>query len=82
MFIFFLLIFITMKTTDTQIAIIESILDIVKSWRNTDSIDSFVLYNDIEESLNIDLEELLHPKQIECLKNELSKILDRIKRNE
>ncbi len=71
-----------MKPTDKQIAIIDSIISTIQTWRNTNDISSPTHYNDIEEFLFADLDELIPDKQRRCLENELFALLDRIKKNE
>ena len=71
-----------MKPTDKQIAIIDSIISTIQTWKNTNDISSPTHYNDIEEFLYADLDELVPDKQRRCLENELSALFDRIKKNE
>lgn len=70
-----------MEPTNIQIKIINSIINIVETWKNTDDIESPLHTNEIEEFLDADLSDCLAPKQIECLEHELSKLLFRVRKN-
>lgn len=70
-----------MKPTDKQIQIIDSVISIVKTWKNTNDITSPTHYTDIEEFIDADLDELIPNSQIKCIVNELSRLFNRIQKN-
>lgn len=70
-----------MKPTDIQIEIIDSIISIIQTWRNSNDIDSPTHYTYIEEELFSNLDGYIPNKQREYLENELSKLLDRVQKN-
>lgn len=70
-----------MSPSNIQISIIESIIHILETWKDTDDIDSPIHINQIEEILDEDLDETINAKQRGCLENEINKLLYRVRKN-
>lgn len=64
-----------MKPTDKQIKIIDCIISIVKSWKNTNDISSPTLQSDISEEINSELLEDLSECRLFILQTELERLL-------
>lgn len=70
-----------MKPSNIQVSIIESIIHVLETWKDTDDIDSPIHINQIEEILDEDLDEAINTKQRGCLENEINRLLYRIRKN-
>lgn len=70
-----------MRPTDIQLTIIDSILGIIRTWKNTNDLQSPTRYVDIREFLYADLEEYISDEQIEGLDDKLSELLMIVKDN-
>lgn len=70
-----------MKPTDIQLTIIDSILGIIRTWKNTNDLQSPTRYVDIREFLYADLDEYISDEQIEGLDDKLSELLMIVKDN-
>lgn len=70
-----------MRPTDIQLTIIDSILGIIRTWKNTNDLYSPTHYVDIREFLYADLGEYISDEQIEGLDDKLSELLMIIKDN-
>lgn len=70
-----------MKPSNIQVSIIESIIHVLETWKDTDDIDSPIHINQIEEILDEDLDETIDTKQRGCLENEINRLLYRVRKN-
>jgi len=70
-----------MELTERQIEIIDSILNIINTWKNTDDIDSVTLESYIEEYLYKDLEGKVKDNQRYIISKSIEKILNIIRSN-
>ena len=70
-----------MEPTEKQIEIIDSILEIISTWKNTDNIDSVTLESFIDEYLYKDLEGKIKDNQRYILSKSIEKILNIIRNN-
>lgn len=70
-----------MSPSNIQVSIIESIIHVLETWKDTDDIDSPIHINQIEEILDEDLDETINIKQRNCLENEINRLLYRIRKN-
>lgn len=70
-----------MSPSSIQVSIIESIIHILETWKDTDDIDSPIHINQIEEILDEDLDETINAKQRDCLENEINRLLYRVRKN-
>jgi len=70
-----------MKPSNIQVSIIESIIHVLETWKDTDDIDSPIHINQIEEILDEDLDETINAKQKDCLENEINRLLYRVRKN-
>lgn len=68
-----------MKATEYQKKTIDSILSIIKTWKNTNDINSPTHYVDIEEFLYADLYDTINIVDIEYISEKLKELLTLIK---
>lgn len=71
-----------MKTTEKQKTIIEAIISIMKTWINTNDIDSPTHLNDIEDFLYADLVDIVDDDEIYSIGEDLSNLYWDVKRNQ
>jgi hypothetical protein len=71
-----------MKITGKQKKIIDSIISIVKTWENTNDIDSPTHISDIEAFLYADLMDTLDDDEIVTIADDISDLYWDIKRNQ
>lgn len=69
-----------MKPTIKQIMAIESVVGIVKTWRNTNDISSPTHFVDIEEFVNSDLMSYVDDSIVEELADKLGDVLNVIRK--
>ena len=68
-----------MKATEYQKKTIDSVLSIIKTWKNTNDINSSTHYGDIGEFLYADLYDTINIADIEHISEKLKELLTLIK---
>ena len=68
-----------MKATDYQKKTIDSVLSIIKTWKNTNDFNSPTHYGDIGEILYADLYDTINIVDIEYISEKLKELLTLIK---
>lgn len=69
-----------MKPNEKQIAVINSVISIIRTWKNTNDINSPTHFSDIDEFINSDLLEVIAEDSIDEIGQSLTNILWEIKK--